>query len=156
MTGINSTGVNTVVTLIAIGLTIISWVINAIQWYNNKQLKGKITTLELIAYIDQFHNAYVKTNERIPRKGWYKGTQGAELMHELSKVLSDYNRYRVLFSDEESKDIDCCFDEANKMFASFFGENDDYKDKMIKNLNEIDKGFQRKKIEIQGGYLGKI
>jgi hypothetical protein len=156
MTEINSTGVNTVVTLIAIGLTVISWVINAIQWYNNKQLRGKITTLELIAYIDQFHNTYVKTCERIPRKSWYKGTQGAELMHDLSTVLSGYNRYRVLFSKEECINYDAYFDEANKVFASFFGENDAYKDKMITNLNGIDKGFQRKKIEIQGGYLGKI
>ena len=156
MTEINSTGVNTIVTIIAIVLTVISWVINAIQWNRNKRLKGKITTLQFITFLDQFHRIYVKIYERIPRKNWYKGAQGTELMHELSLVLSDYNRYRVLFSNDECKEIDSFIGDANKYFSSFFGENDDYKDKMLTCLNTIDKSFQQKKIELEGSYLGKL
>ena len=155
MTDINSTGVNSLVTLIAIGLTIISWVINGIQWWRNRKLAKRATAIELVAYIDRFHYTYVKIRERTVKKNWYKGTQGVETAHELSDILSDYNRYRNLFSGDERLSIDSKCTEANKLFHSFFGENKDYIDQMLQNLNMADQALQNKKIKVQG-YLGKL
>ena len=106
MTSINSTGVNSIVTLIAIALTVVSWIITIIQSWRNRKLAKRVTAIELVAYIDRFHYTYVKIKERTIKKTWYKGTQGAEMAHELSDVLSDYNRYRNLFTDDEKKSID--------------------------------------------------
>ena len=155
MTSINSTGVNSIVTLIAIALTVVSWIITIIQSCRNRKLAKRVTAIELIAYIDRFHYTYVKIKERTIKKTWYKGTQGAEMAHELSDVLSDYNRYRNLFTDDEKKSIDSKYAEANKLFHSFFGENQDYIDQMLLNLNLADQDLQNKKIEVQG-YLGKV
>lgn len=155
MTDINSTGVNNIVTLVAIALTIISWLINGFQWWRNKKLSKRVTAIELVAYIDRFHYTYVKIKERTVKKTWYKGTQGAEMAHELSDVLSDYNRYRNLFTGDEKKSIDPKYAEANKLFHSFFGENQGYKDQMLSNLNFTDQDLQKKKIKVQG-YLGKL
>ena len=120
MTDISSTGVNSIVTLVAISLTIISWIINGIQWWRNRKLSKRVTAIELVVYIDRFHYTYVKIKERTFKKTWYKGIQGAEMAHELSDVLSDYNRYRNLFTDDEKFSIDPKFSEANKLFHSFF------------------------------------
>lgn len=155
MIDINSTGVNSIVTIVAIGLTLVSWIINGIQLLRNKKLSKRVTAIELIAYIDRFHYTYVKIKERTVKKIWYKGTPGAEIAHELSDVLSDYNRYRNLFTDDEKISIDARYEEANKLFNSFFGENQDYIDKMLLNLNLTDQFLQNKKIKIQG-YLGKV
>ena len=155
MTYINSTGVNNVVTLVAIALTIISWIINGFQWWHNKKLAKRVTAMELLAYIDRFHYTYIKIKERTVKKTWYKGTQGAEMAHELSDVLSDYNRYRNLFTGDEKKSIDSKYEEANKLFHSFFGENQEYIDQMLLNLNLADQDLQNKKIKVQG-YLGKL
>ena len=155
MTDINSTGVNSIVTLIAIGLTVISWIINGIQWWRNKKLAKRVAVIELIAYIDRFHYTYVKIKERTVKKTWYKGTQGAEMAHELSGVLSDYNRYRNLFTEDEKISIDSKYVEANKLFHSFFGENQGYIDQMLSSLNLADQDLQNKKIQVQG-YLGKL
>lgn len=155
MTSINSTGVNSIVTLIAIILTVVSWVITIIQSWRNMKLAKRVTAIELVAYIDRFHYTYVKIKERTVKKTWYKGTQGAEMAHELSDVLSDYNRYRNLFTDNEKVSIDSKYAEANKLFHSFFGENQDYIDQMLLNLNSADQDLQNKKIEVQG-YLGKV
>ena len=155
MTDISSTGVNSIVTLIAIGLTIISWIINGIQWWRNRKLSKRVTAIELVAYIDRFHYTYVKIKERTVKKTWYKGVQGAEIAHELSDVLSDYNRYRILFTDDEKISIDPKYSEANKLFHSFFGENQGYIDQMLSNLNLADQDLQNMKIKVQG-YLGKL
>lgn len=155
MTDINSTGVNSIVTLVAIVLTIISWIFNGFQWWRNKKLAKRVTAIELVAYIDRFHYTYVKIKERTVKKTWYKGTQGAEIAHELSDVLSDYNRYRNLFTDDEKLSIDSKYAEANKLFHSFFGENKDYIDQMLLNLNLADQDLQNKKLKVQG-YLGKL
>lgn len=155
MTSINSTGVNSIVTLIAIALTVVSWIITIIQSWRNRKLAKRVTAIELVAYIDRFHYTYVKIKERTIKKTWYKGTQGAEMAHELSDVLSDYNRYRNLFTDDEKKSVDSKYAEANKLFHSFFGENQDYIDQMLLNLNLADQDLQNKKIEVQG-YLGKV
>ena len=155
MTSINSTGVNSIVTLIAIALTVVSWIITIIQSWRNRKLAKRVTAIELVAYIDRFHYTYVKIKERTIKKTWYKGTQGAEMAHELSDVLSDYNRYRNLFTDDEKKPVDSKYAEANKLFHSFFGENQDYIDQMLLNLNLADQDLQNKKIEVQG-YLGKV
>ena len=119
MTSINSTGVNSIVTLIAMALTVVSWIITIIQSWRNRKLAKRVTAIELVAYIDRFHYTYVKIKERTIKKTWYKGTQGAEMTHELSDVLSDYNRYRNLFTDDEKKSIDSKYAEANKLFHSF-------------------------------------
>lgn len=155
MTDINSTGVNNIVTLVAIGLTIISWIVNGLQWWGNRKLAHRVTAMELVAYIDRFHYTYIKIKERTVKKNWYKGTQGAELAHELSDVLSDYNRYRYLFTDDEIISIDSKCMDANRLFHSFFGENQDYIDQMLSNLNLADQDLQNKKIKVQG-YLGKL
>lgn len=155
MTDINSTGINNIITVVAIGLTIISWIINGFQWWRNKKLAKRVTAIELVAYIDRFHYTYIKIKERTVKKTWYKGTQGAEMAHELSDVLSDYNRYRNLFTGEEKKSIDSKYAEANKLFHSFFGENQGYIDQMFSNLNLADQDLQKKKIKVQG-YLGKL
>ena len=152
MTSINSTGVNSIVTLIAIVLTVVSWIITIIQSWRNRKLAKRVTAIELVAYIDRFH---FKIKERTIKKTWYKGTQGAEMAHELSDVLSGYNRYRNLFTDDEKKSVDSKYAEANKLFHSFFGENQDYIDQMLLNLNLADQDLQNKKIEVQG-YLGKV
>ena len=138
MTDINSTGINTVVTIISLILTLISWCFNLYQWVRNNKLKGRITAMELVSYIDDFHNCYVKVNEKVLRKNWYKGAQGADISHELSVVLSDYNRYRNLFDNDECIILDPRYSEAQKLYLSFFGENAEYKDRMIRNLNMID------------------
>lgn len=155
MTDINSTGVNNIVTILAICLTVISWIVNAVQWWLNRKLAKRVTAMELVAYIDRFHYTYVKIKERTVKKTWYKGTQGAELIHELSDVLSDYNRYRNLFTSDEKISVDPKYEEANKLFHSFFGENQEYIDQMLSNLNLADQDLQNKKIIVQG-YLGKL
>lgn len=155
MTDINSTGINTVVTIISLSLTLISWGLNLYQWFRNKKLKGRITAMELVSYIDNFHSCYVKVNEKVLRKNWYKGAQGADISHELSVVLSDYNRYRNLFNSDECITLDPKYSEAQKLYRSFLGENAEYKDRMIRNLNLIDQTLQSKKIEVQGN-LGKL
>lgn len=111
--------------------------------------------MELIAYIDRFHHCYVKVNEKVLRKNWYKGAQGADISHGLSEVLSDYNRYRNLFSDDERLVLEPRYLEVQKLYRSFFGENTEYKDKMLRNLNLIDQELQAKKVNVQG-YLGKL
>lgn len=40
-------------------------------------------------------------------------------------------------------------------FTVFFGENQDYIDQMLLNLNLVDQYLQNKKIEVQG-FLGKL
>lgn len=120
MTSINSTGVNSIVTLIAIILTVISWIIAIIQLWRNRKLVKRVTAIELVAYIDRFHYTYVKIEEITVNKTWYKGTQGAEMAHEFSDVLSDFNRYRNLFTGNEKLSIDLKYAEANKLFHSFF------------------------------------
>jgi hypothetical protein len=155
MTDINSTGVNTIVTIIAIFLTLISWILNLYQWFRNEKLKDRIIAMELVAYIDSFHDCYIRVNEKLLRKNWYKGSQGADISHELSIVLSDYNRYRNLFDDDECISLDPRYSEAQRLYLSFFGENAEYKDRMIRNLYLIDQTLQTKKIEVQG-YLGKL
>lgn len=155
MTDINSTGVNSIVTLVAIGLTIISWIINGIQWWRNRKLNKRVTAIELVSYIDRFHSTYVKIKERTIKRTWYKGTQGTEMAHELSDVLIDYNKYRNLFTDDEKNSIDPKYLEANKLFHSFFGENQDYIDQMLLNLNMADQELQNMKIKVQG-YLSKM
>ena len=42
-----------------------------------------------------------------------------------------------------------------QLFYSFFGENKDYIDLMLLNLNLADQDLQNKKINVQG-YLGKL
>lgn len=155
MTEINSTGANTIVTIIAIILTILSWIINFLQWRKNKKLSGRVTAMELVTYIDRFHYCNIKIKETVLKKNWYKGTSGTEVAHELSKVLSDYNRYCHLFTDAEINILDPMYSEANKLLLSFMGENTEFKVQMLKYLNMIDKELQSKKIDEQG-YLGKI
>lgn len=155
MNEINSTGTNTIVTFIAIAITIISWIINYLQWKRNKKLSGRVTAMELVAYIDQFHYFNIKIKETVLRRNWYKGTSGAEVAHELSQVLSDYNRYCHLFTDDEKIILDPMYSEVNNLFTSFMGENTDFKVQMLNYLNMIDKELQSKKIDEQG-YLGKI
>lgn len=155
MTEINSTGVNTIVTVIAIILTIISWIITYFQWRRNQKLSGRVTAMELVTYIDRFHYCNIKIKETVLRKNWYKGTSGAEVAHDLSKVLSDYNRYCHLFTDDEKIILDPMYSEANKLLLSFLGENAMFKVQMLNYLNMIDKELQSKKIGEQG-YLGKL
>ena len=106
--------------------------------------------MELVTYIDRFHYCNIKIKEKVLRKNWYKGTSGAEVAHDLSNVLSNYNRYCHLFADDEKKVLDPMYLEANNLLLSFMGENADYKAQMLNYLNLIDKELQSKKINEQG------
>ena len=86
------------------------------------------------------------------KKKWYRGIDGAHLSHELSSTLSDYNRYCSHFNEKEREDLDSFYDEANKVYPSFFGENEEFIDTMLGKLGSIDRILQQKRVSLEDSF----
>lgn len=101
--GHDPTKVNTIVTLISIGLTIITIILTVLNWSFKKQIRTKINAFDLVSYSNSFHSIYIKISPIIRTKNSNNGGKNNSKIAELETILRDFNKYENKIEKKDRK-----------------------------------------------------
>lgn len=151
-----TTDINTLVTIISIVMTLISWGITIWKWIQAKNSRKRLESVEsenlrllklmesfeILPDISRFHEVYLKCAQRTKVLGWNKGSKGSDIVNDVDTILRDINKHLPKISVQRKSAIESSSNYALKYINEFVAGTPENSIEMINRLDRIDKILQ--------------